>query len=176
MSLVEATKTSELQALDLRFRVYKPEGVHFRLLSLTKKRVTGAPPKELFLASFPPNPKICPVRCLQNYEQKTAQFRHMEQGVACPLFISYIKHHKPVTSQRIAHWIKDLLGQAGVDTSVLKAHSVRGAAATAALNKGVTLADILQAADWSSDTTFRRFYYRPTSSASFGRGVLDLGK
>ena len=57
--------------------------------------------------------------------------------MAQPLFISYIKPHKPVTLQRIAHWIKDLLGQAGVDTSVFKAHSVQGAAATAALNKGV---------------------------------------
>ena len=81
-----------------------------------------------------------------------------------------------MTLQHIAHWIKDLLGQAGVDTSVFKAHSVRGARATAALNKGVTLADILQAANCSSDTTFRRFYYRPTSSTSFGRGILDVRK
>ena len=176
MSLVEASRTSELQALDLRFRVFKPEGVIFRLPSLTKKRITGAPPKELFFASFPSNPKICPVSCLRSYEKRTVQFRQMDQSVAQPLFISYIKPHKPVTSQRIAHWIKDLLGQAGVDTSVFKAHSVRGAAATAALNKGVTLADILQAADWSSDTTFRRFYYRPTSSTSFGRGILDMRK
>ena len=41
MSLVEASRTSELQALDLCFRVFKPEGVIFRLPSLTKKRVTG---------------------------------------------------------------------------------------------------------------------------------------
>ena len=88
----------------------------------------------------------------------------------------YIKPHKPVTSQRIAHWIKDLLGQAGVDTSVSKAHSVRGAVLAAALNKGVTLAEILQAAEWSSDTNFRRFYYRLMSSTSFGRGILDVRK
>ena len=175
MALVEASRSSELQALDLRFRVYKPEGVTFRIPSLTKKRVTGAPPKEFFFASFPANSVICPVHCLRNYELKTAQFRRTGQEVARPLFISYIKPHKPVTSQRIAHWIKDLLGRAGIDTSVFKAHSVRGASTTAASNKGVALADILQAADWSSDTTFRRFYYRPTSSASFGRGVLNLG-
>ena len=96
--------------------------------------------------------------------------------MAQPLFILHIKPHKPVTSQRIAHWIKDLLGQAGVDTSVFMAHSVRGAAATAAINKGVTSADDLQAADWSFDTTFQRFYYRLTSSTSFGRGILDARK
>ena len=176
MSLVEVSRTSQLQALDLRFRVFKPEGVIFKLPSLTKKRIPGAPPRELFFASFPSNPKICPGSCLRNYEERTVQFRQMDQSVAQPLFILYIKPHKPVTSQHIAHWIKDLLGQAGVDTSVFKAHSVRGAAATVALNKGVTLAGILQAADWSSDTTFRRFYYRLTSSTSFGRGILDMRK
>ena len=57
MSLVEASRTSELQALDLRFRVFKPEGVIFRLPSLTKKRVTGAPPKELFFCFLPIKPE-----------------------------------------------------------------------------------------------------------------------
>ena len=74
MSLVEASRTSELQALDLCFRVFKPEGVIFRLPSLTKKRVTGAPPKELFFASFPSNPKICLVSCLRVYERRTMWF------------------------------------------------------------------------------------------------------
>ena len=57
MSLVEASRTSELQALGLCFRMFKPEGVIFRLPSLTKKRITGAPPRELFFASFPIKPK-----------------------------------------------------------------------------------------------------------------------
>jgi len=35
--LVEASRSSELQALDLCFRVYKPEGVTFRILT-DKKR------------------------------------------------------------------------------------------------------------------------------------------
>ena len=78
MSLVEASMTSELQALDLRFRVFKPERVIFRLPSLMKKRVTGAPPKELFFASFPSNPKICPVSCLRVYERRTVQFQRMD--------------------------------------------------------------------------------------------------
>lgn len=38
MSLVSANRVSELQALDLRFRCYKPSGVLFKLASLTKNR------------------------------------------------------------------------------------------------------------------------------------------
>ena len=58
-----------------------------------------------------------PCSMLLMHEKRTVQFRQMDQSVAQPLFILYIKLHKPVTLQRTAHWIKDLLGQAGVDTS-----------------------------------------------------------
>ena len=53
MVLVEASRTSELGALDIRYRVYKPEGVLFRLANLTKKRKVGAPPKGGFLWCLP---------------------------------------------------------------------------------------------------------------------------
>ena len=62
--------------------------------------------------------------------------------------------------------------KAGIDTSVFKAHSTRGAATTAAANAGITTDDILKAADWSSDTVFKRFYYKPTRDVRFGQSVL----
>ena len=49
MALVAASHTSKLHALDLRFRVFKPEGALFKLSSLTKKRKIGAPLKGMFL-------------------------------------------------------------------------------------------------------------------------------
>ena len=57
-------------------------------------------------------------------------------------------------------------------------HSVRGAVTLAALNQGVTLVDILQVAYWSSDSTFRRFYYHPTHdhSANFGWKFLQVSQ
>ena len=44
--------------------------------------------------------------------------------------------------------------EAGIDISIFKAHSVRGAASSMAAGAGVTSKDILDAADWSSDGTF----------------------
>ena len=79
-----------------------------------------------------------------------------------------------MTSQRIAHWIKDILLEAGVDTRVFKAHSVRGASVSAAKNKGVKIADILDMADWSRDTTFRTFYYRMTVSNDYTQSLLQI--
>ena len=57
---------------------------------------------------------------------------------------------------------------------------MRGASTTAALNKGVSVADISHTADWSSDTTFRRFYYCPSgnnySHKLLKRDQKDIGK
>ena len=69
-----------------------------------------------------------------------------------------------MTSQHIANWLKDILGKAGIDTSVFKAHSVRGDSSTAASMKGVSIEDILRTADWSNDSTFQRFYYHPAQT------------
>jgi len=41
-----------------------------------------------------------------------------------PLLLPYTRPYGPVTYQRIAHWIKDLLAIVGINTGVFKAHSV----------------------------------------------------
>ena len=105
------------------------------------------------------------------HESATAELRTVDGGVN-QLFISYTRPHRPITSQRIAYWIKDLLGDAGVNTDVFKAHSVRGASTSAAMNKGVSLAEVLNTADWSKESTFRRFYYRSVDSTEYVSGVL----
>ena len=78
-----------------------------------------------------------------------------------------------MTSQRIAHWTRDILPEAGVDTRVFKAHSVRGASVLAAKSKGVSIPDIREMADWSRDTTFRKFYYRTTTSNHYTQNLLQ---
>ena len=52
MALTDASRTSELQALDLRFRRFRPEGVYFTLAALTKKQKVGAPAKGLFFGAL----------------------------------------------------------------------------------------------------------------------------
>ena len=104
--------------------------------------------------AFPENDRLCVVKCLRQYETVTLQHRNKELGRPQPLFLSYIKPHGPITSQRLAHWLKEIMRKAGVDTSVFKAHSVRGASSTAASEKGVLIEDILRTVDWSSDSTF----------------------
>ena len=58
MALIKASRTSELRALDIRFRIYKPDGVIFKLTSLTKRN-PGLPLKELFFRAFPSDERLC---------------------------------------------------------------------------------------------------------------------
>ena len=75
MPLITASRVSELQALDLRFRKYTQNGVVFRLTSLTKKHQAAAPLKEVSFASFTGNDRLCVVQCLKQYEAVTNEFR-----------------------------------------------------------------------------------------------------
>ena len=66
--------------------------------------------------------------------------------------------------------------EAGIDISIFKAHSVRGAACSLAAGVGITTKDILDAADWSLGGTFQRFYYRElgmSDRSTFGSSVLS---
>ena len=63
-----------------------------------------------------------------------------------------------------------------MDTGIFKAHSTRSAAITAAANSGLTTNDIFNAADWSSESVVRKFYYKPCRDSSFGTAVLSAGR
>ncbi len=118
---------------------------------------------------FSENNLICPVTTLRAYVARTLPLRAAETK----LFIATIKPHKAVTSSTIARWLKKLLEVAGIDVSTFKAHLVRGASASTASNMGITTSEILEAADWSSESIFQRFYYKSTQKTSYGKAVLQ---
>ena len=76
------------------------------------------------------------------------------------------------TIARTARWLKVCLKNAGVDTSKFQAHSVRAAATSKACLSGLTVEDILKAADWSSKGVFQKFYCKPMHLLAFGSVVL----
>ena len=61
---------------------------------------------------------------------------------------------------RISKWIKSELTDAGVDTSVSKAHSCLSAYSSKAQDIGVSLNEILKRGCWKSKRTFRTYYCR----------------
>jgi len=88
---------------------------------------------------------ICPVTTLRAYEERMKQFRaYLPSESKFQPFLSCIGQHTPVSSSTVARWLKAIMAEAGVDISIFKAHSVRGA----------SYSNILDAADWSSEGTY----------------------
>ena len=137
MALTSAGRSSDIHGLDLKFRKFTPQGVEFTIAKLTKTRKSG-PPKQILFPAFQSYRVLCPIACLRHYEKITGELRDTGMNTN-PLFIAHCKPHKPVTSSTIARWLKEIMKEAGLDTSIFKAHSCRGAAVSAAKDHGVAV-------------------------------------
>ena len=136
-------RVSEVVSHDLRYRRFIPEGVTFALPDLTKKSRADQDVKTSFHASFEENPNLCVVKCLRVYEHRTSEFLPLDPSKPNKLLLSYIRPHKPISGASLSRWLRGIISRVGIDTNILKAHSVRGASASAAYERGVSLQDIL---------------------------------
>lgn len=102
------------------------------------------------------------------YLEKTKGFRQNYEK----LFLSWCSK-RPVTKQSIARWLVEVLKLSGINTSIFRAHSFRGASLSYALEKGASIQQIISAGNWSNETTFRRFYCSPSEESEIGRLILE---
>ena len=105
----------------------------------------------------------------------TKQFRVQSSTGLQPdqLFIGIMKPHTSVQACNIARWVKTVLKDAGINTSVFAAHSTRSASTSVAMSGGASLQEILSQADWSSSRTFHKYYFRPQPFSAFSSAVLE---
>jgi len=54
--------------------------------------------------------------------------------------------------------LKTCLSEAGINTEIFKAHSVRGASSSMTAAASIFTSEILRAADWLSATTFQKLH------------------
>ena len=114
-------------------------------------------PQPLMVIPFFPEPQICPALTLKHDLKVTQPLR----GTISQLFISTCPPTRPVSTQTLGRWIKDVLHKSGVDPS-FKPHSTRHASTSAAYRGGMKVDAILRAVGWSpSQSIFARFYNRP---------------
>ena len=94
---------------------------------LSKQSRPSKPLADFFYPRYTEDETICPVVTLQAYEVRTLEFRELSTDKKKTLlFLSWIGNHEPVTSSTIARWLKTCLSEAGINTEIFKAHSVRG--------------------------------------------------
>ncbi|KAI8491142.1 hypothetical protein Bbelb_311830 [Branchiostoma belcheri] len=128
--------------------------------------------QRVFLGGLPAGQALV---CLHIPERisKADFFPSERRGGEQKLFISFSRPHRPVGSATLARWVKSVLGTAGVDTATFSAHSTRGASTSAATAAGVSLHSIMNAADWSRESTFLKYYRRDNNQHTFGQAVLS---
>ena len=83
------------------------------------------------------------------------------RGDNTAFFVSYVRPYKSVQSKTLARWMKAVLTNAGVDSTIWKPHAVRSASSTHhSIVRNLVLGQISQLADWSmASGTFLRLYH-----------------
>ena len=74
MAFANADRASDLHILDVRYMQSQSNKVKFTVAALSKTRRSG-PPRELEYSRFEDNPKLCPVKFLLAYVDKTKDKR-----------------------------------------------------------------------------------------------------
>ena len=118
LALTRPSRSADISKLNLKGYRNTPEGAVFTPAALAKQSRPGRNLKDFFFPRFTENERLCPVKSLTLYIERTRELR----GNNDQLFISFIKPHHPVTSSTITRWLKLVMESAGIDTSVFKAH------------------------------------------------------
>lgn len=97
--------------------------------------------------AFPDNPRLCGL--------SVWKLRELWPDGVNQLLISIIKPHRSAATTTMATWVMLEL------VSIFGAHSPRRALTSKAFILGARMEDILTA-DWSTNSTFKQFYLKPT--------------
>ena len=140
VALVSAQRVQSLHKLDLDCMTQENDRIAFKFDLLKQSRPSVKSPI-MELCAYPENPKICVVKTLSHYLERTQLFREQESK----LFLTYQKTYHAVRASTISRWIKCMLKQAGIDTTKFGAHSTRAPSSSASSSapKQVPIMDIL---------------------------------
>ena len=161
LALATHRRCSDLHRLDIQYINFSATSVKCGLTGLSKTQKPGDPAREIVLPYYS-NELLCSNRCLQEYIVFSAVHRPV---TVTALFLSLRRPYHAVAKSTLSRWITKVLSLAGIDTSIFRAHSTRGASASAAVTSGVPVRDVLRHADWRSERTFRQFYYRSVAES-----------
>jgi len=115
----------------------------------------------------PPQPvhTALPVAAVNDAQARHLRFERTARASPVEPLLLGIRHpYAPLTSETIAKIALKLMTRVpGLDTSLFKPHSLRGAVATRMLDLGNTLSDVLRLGRWKSFSAFDNYYNRQSS-------------
>ena len=151
MALASGQRVQTLAALDLDHASISDACICWEVHE--KLKTTGGH-KATPLLHFPrfPRVNICVKTAILDYRDRT---RHLRKS--SKFFLASTPPFAVVAKTTISNWLKQVLAGAGVDVLTFGAHSTRSAATSKAA-RSIALDKVLRAADWSSPTTFAKYY------------------
>ena len=159
MLLLLATCSRQQRLLSMKRSNIKFEidgSVSIRVDSVQKHSSRGRSLEVIRLKQFTQDKTVCVVRTLRTYIDRTKDISDAGDSLLC----SFKPPYRGIGTQTLARWTKDIMSRAGIDISVYKAHSTRGASASGLAQAGVPLDQILKLGSWSDISTFKMFYLR----------------
>lgn len=145
-------------------------------IKITDRIKTSGPNKLQPLLIFPyftNKPELCVASTIDFYIESTSLFREKYKQ----LILTHKKPIHPASCQTISRWIRVVLKNSGINTTLFSSHSVRHAATSAAFRSGVNVDTIKNTAGWSaSSNTFFNFYNKTVGAPNdiFAKEVLNL--
>ena len=110
LALANASRSSEIHALDINYMKVSQSGMTLILGDLTKISRPGKQ-QSLFYPALNQDKLLCPVTTLKHYLSRTAKYRQSHSR----LFLAVVKPFKPVHKSTIVRWIKTLIHEAGIN-------------------------------------------------------------
>ena len=154
-----------------RMSEYDDGSVGFVLTKPLKTAKTGDKLVELKLQPYNTQSKLCVIRALKQYLERTRDLRKSKF-----LFVSFRKKHEAVSKGTIARWIAHVLRVSGVNIGKYGPHSLRGAGVSAGTRLGVNTDVLLKYGSWRNMSTMARHYQKEVEvlpDENLGRVLLD---
>ena len=131
--------------------------VIFHATGLTKCSKPTRPNKPVVYRAYVEDKLLCPVKCIYAY---LAQRSETVTQYITEFLITFDKAHHPASIDSLAWWVKEVLGNSGIDTEIFKPHGSRVASNSAAYKLGMLLQEALKRGQWSNVGTFFTHYFR----------------
>ena len=161
-------RCSDLQSLQIaedRMNV-GDRGITFVRTGLAKQDRPNHEGSHIFVPSHQEDKFLDPRRCLIQYIKKTKKYRNQNDQNVVKLFLATRKPHHPISAQTISKWIVNLiklvykLKKQSLKGKKIQGHSTRSVGPSWALFKGASLRQVMESADWSTETTFIKHYLK----------------
>ena len=104
LALSNASRASEIHALDIRYLSRNENGVTFTITELTK---TAQPGKKKVVHYLPliQEDRLCPIAALEEYLKCTSPIR-IKDTLKTQLLLSVLKPFQPISKSSVVRWMK----------------------------------------------------------------------